>query len=107
MSDKVTEFEWKLRAIKNLAPNCSFSTDNDGKLDWGNGNPLDEPSETKINEEIAKLKADYDSQEYARTRKPLYPEIGDQLDALYHAGVFPKEMADKIKAVKDANPKPE
>ena len=51
MSDKVTEFEWKLRAIKNLAPNCSFSTDNDGKLDWGNGNPLDEPSETKINEE--------------------------------------------------------
>ena len=106
MSDKVTEFEWKLRAIKNLAPNCSFSTDNDGKLDWGNGNPLDEPSETKINEEIAKLKADYDSQEYARTRKPLYPEIGDQLDALYHAGVFPKEMADKIKAVKDANPKP-
>ena len=36
-----------------------------------------------------------------------YPEIGDQLDALYHAGAFPKEMADKIKAVKDANPKPE
>ena len=36
-----------------------------------------------------------------------YPEIGDQLDALYHAGVFPKEMADKIKEVKEAHPKPE
>ena len=107
MSDKVTEFEWKLRAIKNLAPNCSFSTDNDGKLDWGNGNPLDEPSETKINEEIAKLKADYDSQEYARTRKPLYPEIGDQLDDLFKQGAFSKEMSDKLQQVKTDHPKPE
>ena len=43
---------------------------------------------------------------YKDDRKRGYPEIGDQLDALYHAGVFPKEMEDKIKAVKDANPKP-
>jgi len=35
-----------------------------------------------------------------------YPPIGDQLDALFHAGVFPQEMADKIQAVKDAHPKP-
>ena len=44
---------------------------------------------------------------YKDDREKVYPAIGDQLDALYHAGVFPKEMADKIKAVKDANPKPE
>ena len=43
---------------------------------------------------------------YKFERATNYPAIGDQLDALYHAGVFPKEMADKIKAVKDANPKP-
>tara|TARA_A100001011_G_C13795354_1_gene628813 strand:- start:189 stop:440 length:252 start_codon:yes stop_codon:yes gene_type:complete len=43
---------------------------------------------------------------YKDDREKVYPAIGDQLDALYHAGVFPKEMADKIKAVKDANPKP-
>ena len=43
---------------------------------------------------------------YKEKRIFAYPEIGDQLDALYHAGVFPKEMADKIKAVKDAHPKP-
>ena len=34
-------------------------------------------------------------------RRMEYPYIGDQLDALYHAGVFPTEMAAKIKAVKD------
>jgi len=34
-----------------------------------------------------------------------YPTIGDQLDALYHAGVFPTDMADAIKAIKDKFPK--
>ena len=34
-----------------------------------------------------------------------YPPIGDQLDALYHAGVFPTEMANAIKAIKDKHPK--
>tara|TARA_R100000808_G_C2122227_1_gene133265 strand:- start:111 stop:416 length:306 start_codon:yes stop_codon:yes gene_type:complete len=42
---------------------------------------------------------------YDERRRRAYPDIGDQLDALYHAGIFPDEMASKIKAVKDANPK--
>ena len=57
--------------------------------------------------EKTKLQAEFKSQEYARNRQPDYPPIGDQLDALYHAGVFPKEMADKLKAVKDKYTKPE
>ena len=68
---------------------------------------IPKPTEKEINDKIAELQADYDSKKYQRDRASLYPSIGDQLDALYHAGVFPKEMADKIKAVKDANPKPE
>ena len=44
---------------------------------------------------------------YKDDREKVYPAIGDQLEALYHAGVFPKEMADKIKEVKEAHPKPE
>ena len=42
---------------------------------------------------------------YAQKRKGEYPAIGDQLDALYHAGVFPAEMAARLKAVKDKYPK--
>jgi hypothetical protein len=34
-----------------------------------------------------------------------YPSIGDQLDALFHAGVFPPEMAAQIQAIKDKYPK--
>jgi len=42
---------------------------------------------------------------YRDKRKAEYPAIGDQLDALFHAGVFPADMAATIQAVKDKYPK--
>jgi hypothetical protein len=48
----------------------------------------------------------FSSLNYAEQRSLSYPNIGDQLDALYHAGVFPAEMAEKIRAVKERYPKP-
>lgn len=45
--------------------------------------------------------------QYQRDRAKEYPSIGDQLDALFHAGVFPEEMAAAIQAVKDKYPKGE
>ena len=42
---------------------------------------------------------------YAQKRKDAYPDIGDQLDDLYHKGFFSAAMAAELKAVKDANPK--
>jgi len=42
---------------------------------------------------------------YQENRVSEYPPIGDQLDALYHAGVFPDAMAASIKAIKDKYPK--
>jgi phytoene dehydrogenase-like protein len=45
------------------------------------------------------------SKEYITKRVNEYPSIGDQLDALFHAGVFPEEMAEKIQAIKNKYPK--
>jgi len=42
---------------------------------------------------------------YKDQRVTEYPSIGDQLDALFHAGVFPADMAAAIQAVKDKYPK--
>ena len=42
---------------------------------------------------------------YREKRAAEYPPIGDQLDALFHAGVFPDWMAEKLQAVKDKYPK--
>lgn len=51
--------------------------------------------------------AEYNLNVVRAQRVKAYPSIGDQLDALFHAGVFPEDMAAKIQAVKDAIPKPE
>jgi len=46
-----------------------------------------------------------DPNAYKQQRAPEYPPIGDQLDALFKAGVFPAEMEAVIQAVKDKYPK--
>ena len=46
-----------------------------------------------------------DPEQYKYQRVQEYPPIGDQLDALFKAGVFPAEMAAAIQAVKDKYPK--
>jgi hypothetical protein len=43
--------------------------------------------------------------QYRFNRAREYPAIGDQLDALFKAGVFPADMAATIQAVKDKYPK--
>ena len=63
------------------------------------------PTDAELDAELKKLQDAYDAQEYARTRKPLYPDIGDQLDDLYKEGAFSASMTAKIKKVKDDNPK--
>ena len=63
------------------------------------------PEESAVQAELSSLIAAWEAQEYARTRKPLYPDIGDQLDDLYKEGAFSASMTAKIKKVKDDNPK--
>jgi hypothetical protein len=49
--------------------------------------------------------ADNITLDYRALRQAEYPPIGDQLDALFHAGLMPLEMAIKIQAVKTKYPK--
>ena len=57
--------------------------------------------------EIRQLKEQelFDLLTYSQKRVGEYPSIGDQLDALFHAGVFPSDMAAQIQAIKDKYPK--
>jgi hypothetical protein len=56
--------------------------------------------EGNISESSDNIRSDY------RAHRALeYPSIGDQLDALFHAGLMPLEMAIKIQAVKAKYPK--
>ena len=90
-------------AIRNTHPTVTrINAERDAWDIDGNVVVLDE---SKIATELARLQAEWDSKEYARKRKEEYPDIGDQLDDLYHAGVFSDEMAAKLKAVKNKYPK--
>jgi len=55
--------------------------------------------------DIDAINAWVDPNAYKQQRVTEYPPIGDQLDALFKAGVFPAEMAATIQAVKDKYPK--
>lgn len=90
------------QAIYNLYPNVVAIDDGEGAMDKdGNQVPI---VQSNYQAEVARLQAEQDATQYQRDRK--YPPIGDQLDALFHAGVFPEEMEAQLQAVKDAHPKP-
>jgi hypothetical protein len=91
-----------VKALNNLAEDSGWILSADSTLEWLDTEQT-QPTEEEIATEVTRLQAEFDSQAYARDRQ--YPAIGDQLDALFHAGVFPAEMAAEIQAVKDKYPK--
>ena len=84
------------KAIYALYPNVRCIDDTAGAMD-ANGNPV------TIDMDAVNAWVDPDAYKFSRALK--YPAIGDQLDALFHAGVFPADMTAQIQAVKDKYPK--
>lgn len=85
-----------LSALQYLSPDAQYTIVGDAII-WECDLP--QPSEAEIERVSLLIKN-------KSNRKNAYPPIGDQLDALFHAGVFPEDMAAKIQAVKDEHPKP-
>jgi len=84
------------QAIYSLYPQVVTVDDTAGAFDT-QGN--------KVEIDMAAVNAWVDPNAYKASRAAEYPAIGDQLDALFHAGVFPSDMAAAIQAVKDKYPK--
>ena len=96
--------DFKILAIHEIDPDAGFSIIN-GVMTWDESNKNEKPSDEDIEKKALELQTLHKNLEHARIRKPLYPEIGDQLDDLYKNGAFSDEMTAKIKKVKDDNPK--
>lgn len=107
-------------AIQSLKPGAEYSISGEGvysEIVWLE-KPVYEggqakPTEDEINAEIARLNTLYAQKEYQRKRKPEYPDIGEQLDALYHAIDADSDLKGKfstfhtaVKTIKDKYPKP-
>jgi hypothetical protein len=94
-------------ALLSLAPGACWSSDGTLEgLDWIDKN-IERPTNEAIEVEVFRLAKEQEANVYRVDRASKYPPIGDQLDALFHAGVFPPEMESQIRAVKEQFPKPE
>jgi len=100
------------KAIRILYPEVVTSVDNKS---YNSSGALVNVDEDAVAEKMAELQADYDAKQYQRDRADAYPDLKEQLDLLWHAidgGKFNVKSKEtdfykKLKAVKDANPKPE
>ena len=92
-------------AILKINPSAQVSVNAEDleQITWHAGTP--EIPRADIEAMMAELKADYDSKQYQRDRQPEYPDIGDQLDMIYHAGLGGDEFQEAIKTVKEKYPK--
>ena len=94
------------QAIYNTHSNVTSIDDGLGAFDkYGNSVTIDE---TKVAEEIKKLQAEHEANQYQYDRANSYPSLQDQLDMLYwdrkNGTKTWEESIDKVKA---DNPKPE
>jgi hypothetical protein len=95
------------QALLSLYPGAQWTCYGDEYEDmvWYDTNDISKPDEKTIFDEIARLKEEYDLNEYQRLRAKEYPSIIDQLDTLYHGGY--DTWKSSIDEVKTKYPKPE
>tara|TARA_S200000501_G_scaffold211989_1_gene199199 strand:+ start:589 stop:909 length:321 start_codon:yes stop_codon:yes gene_type:complete len=82
------------QAIYNTHPNVVRIDDTAGCFD-ADGNSV-AITQSLVDEEVARLQAEYDSTEYQRLREPEYPKIGDQLDALLKHLNYRRTQGDEL-----------
>lgn len=90
-------------AITNLYSQVVVIRGNDCFDDDGNQVAI---TQSLVDEEVARLQAEYDSQAYARARAEAYPSWQEQMDMMYHDQTEgSRTWLDAIEAVKEAYPK--
>jgi uncharacterized coiled-coil DUF342 family protein len=96
-------------ALQSLRPGAQWSInsfDYEGLI-WFDENELPPPTEEELQAEIERLQEEYAAKEYQRQRAPEYPDIKDQLDAIWKGGDAYEEMLARVMEVKAKYPKPE
>lgn len=86
------------KALQNLYPGSLWDLEGheyDGLI-WKDSKP--KPTREEIENEISRLQAEYEANEYQRQRAAEYPSFADQFDLLYHGGYDAwKAEIDKVK----------
>ena len=92
------------QAIYNTHPNVVSIDESRGCFD-ADGNSV-AITQSLVDEEAARLQAEYDSKAYSRARAEAYASIAEQLDMQYWDSVNgSRTWLDHVEAVKEAHPK--
>ena len=97
-------------ALNSLVPGSEWVTDGEKVTQWLSPD-IDQPTQSEIDAEVARLQAEYDAIQYQRDRKAEYPSMDEIVVALWEA-VIEERMASSIDlqgkrtAVKGKYPKP-
>ena len=101
------ERQYFIASVRSLAKDKYRSCCEDGTIIWKD-DATDLPTDAEIETERLRLEAEYDANQYQRDRQ--YPELGEQLDMLFHdmtagKGTKSGEWYKAIAKVKADNPK--
>ena len=98
-----------MRKLDNMAEIIGWKHNHQQGMATDGGVIIEFPNGIPSDEDIDTWKVEYDAHisatAYIGKRVDAYPEIGDQLDKIYHEGI--DEWKKVIKEVKDKYPKPE
>ena len=107
MEQDYKEREYIAQALHSLRPGSTWAVRGDTYEDIDNFSDGDKdiPTKSEVEAEVARLKSEYDAQEYARKRQVEYPSINDLVVALYDTD-DKSAIEAKRAAVKAKYPKP-
>ena len=94
-------------ALVNLRPTSVWTVVDDcyENLNWLDENELPPPTQEEIEEEIERLKVQFELNKYKQKRFHEYPSVQEQLDMIYHGGI--DAWREEINKIKEKYPKPE
>ena len=101
---KVTASE----VIQAITPEAEFGVYGDTYegIEWAENYDGYKPTKEEFENKKIELENDYDTRQYQRQRAPEYPDIKDQLDAIWKGGDAYEEMLARVMEVKAKYPKP-
>ena len=89
-------------ALHSLKPNAEWALMSDGSLVWHDKKQT-KPTDKELADEVVRLQAEYDAQQYIRDRKAEYPSLEECIHAILDDGL--EELQAKRQAVKQKFPK--
>ena len=104
----MTKHDQLVNALNKLVPNANYGVRGE-KIEW-HDKKINQPSKSELETAMAEAVEDEKKLKYRHSRYKEYPQIGEQLDMLFHAidaGKVDKtsDFYKSLKAVKDKYPK--